>query len=339
MKHVIALLFLASLTHAAPAREVVVYTSVDDVFARPIAERFTRETGIVVKLVPDTEETKSTGLLNRLIAEKDRPVADVFWSGDPARAAVLKKKGISAVYASPEAKGLPRLFQEPQGHWSGFSARARILLSNTKLLPVAPTSILALADPKLKGKGCIANPLFGTTSMHAAALFVALGEVKAKELFESMLANGVKVLSSNGEVRRRVSAGDCAFGLTDTDDAWEAVREGKPVAVTYPDKAGMGTLIVPNVVVLIARAPHEAHGKRFIDFLLSPAVEQALAEGDAAQMPVRQGVKVPANVTPIDKLKPMQVDYQAMADRLEELSAGYLKLWVERASARPTPKP
>jgi iron(III) transport system substrate-binding protein len=58
--------------------EVVVYTSVDEVFARPIAEQFERETGTRVRLVPDTEETKSTGLLNRLIAERERPQADVF---------------------------------------------------------------------------------------------------------------------------------------------------------------------------------------------------------------------------------------------------------------------
>ena len=49
---------------------MVVYTSVDDVFARPIAEKFQKVTGIEVKLVPDTEETKSTGLLNRLIAKR-----------------------------------------------------------------------------------------------------------------------------------------------------------------------------------------------------------------------------------------------------------------------------
>ena len=40
-------------------REVVVYTSVDEVFARPIAERFERRTGVRVRLVADTEETKS----------------------------------------------------------------------------------------------------------------------------------------------------------------------------------------------------------------------------------------------------------------------------------------
>jgi len=88
------LILAAALTACSkttgPANEVVVYSSVDDIFARPICELFQKQTGIVVKLVSDTEETKSTGLLNRLIAEKTKPVADVFWSGDPMRAAVLK---------------------------------------------------------------------------------------------------------------------------------------------------------------------------------------------------------------------------------------------------------
>src|SRR6516225_885892 len=101
------------------ASSVVVYTSVDDEFARPIAENFQKETGIQVNVVPDTEETKSTGLLNRLIMEKDRPQADVFWSGDPVRAAILKAKGVSAPYRSPQAEGLAPQFSDPEGYWIG----------------------------------------------------------------------------------------------------------------------------------------------------------------------------------------------------------------------------
>ena len=33
-----------------------------------------------------------------------------------------------------------------------------------------PGSVRDLADPRFKDKACLANPLFGTTSMHAAAL-------------------------------------------------------------------------------------------------------------------------------------------------------------------------
>src|SRR5437868_12743220 len=117
----------------AAQNEVVVYTSVDDVFARPIVEIFAKKTGIQVKLVPDTEETKSTGLLNRLIAEKARPQADVFWSGDPVRAAILKAKGVSTPYHSPQAAGLPPQFSDPEGYWTGFSARARVLFYNRNL--------------------------------------------------------------------------------------------------------------------------------------------------------------------------------------------------------------
>src|SRR5207249_6117168 len=128
------------------AQEVVVYTSVDDVFARPIAERFEQETGTIVRLVPDTEETKSTGLLNRLIAEKARPQADVFWSGDPVRAAVLKAKGVSAACNSKEAGGLPKQFSDPEGHWTGFSARARVILYNKDLVAAGqePNSVMDL---------------------------------------------------------------------------------------------------------------------------------------------------------------------------------------------------
>src|SRR5215210_7947242 len=121
MRLVISFLFLVGMTTAATVlaanspkdEQVVVYSSVADVFARPIAEKFQKKTGIQVKLVPDTEETKSAGLLNRLIAEKDRPQADVFWSGDPIRAAILKSKGVSTPYRSPAVDGLPPEFSDP----------------------------------------------------------------------------------------------------------------------------------------------------------------------------------------------------------------------------------
>jgi len=314
-----------------PSAEVVVYTSVDDVFARPIAERFEQQTNIKVRLVPDTEETKSTGLLNRLIAEKNRPLADVFWSGDPVRAAILKAKGVSTIYRSPQAEGLPKRFSDPDGHWIGFSARARVLIYNRNLVPDdnKPNSIMDLLDERFKGKACIANPLFGTTSMHAAALFGSLGEKRAKAFFEGFVANGGKILSSNGEVRRRVAAGEFAVGITDTDDANVARLEGKPIGVVFPDADGMGTLIIPNCAVLIKDGPNPEAGHRFIDYLLLAETEKALAESEAAQMPLRPGVPTPDNVISVEQLKPMLVDYEKLSGLLETLSKGYLKAWVE----------
>ena len=313
------------------SNEVIVYTSVDDVFARPVAAQFEQETGVKVRLVTDTEETKSTGLLNRLIAEKKRPQADVFWSGDPVRAAILKGKSVSAPYQSPQAEGLPQQYSDPDGHWTGFSARARVLIYNKNLIAEGqePNSVMDLLDPRFKGKACIANPLFGTTSMHAAALFSVLGEEQAKSFFAGFVSNGGKILSSNGEVRRRVAAGEFAVGITDTDDAHVARLEGKPVSVVYPDANGMGTLIIPKCAVLIQDGPNLEAGRQFIDYLLQPETEKILAESGAAQMPLRQGVEIPANVTPLETLKAMPVEYGKLAGLLDELSKGYLKEWVD----------
>jgi iron(III) transport system substrate-binding protein len=313
--------------------KVVVYTSVDEVFAEPICKQFQQDTGIAVELVPDTEETKSTGLLNRLIAEKDRPRADVFWSGDPVRAAILKSKGVSASYPSPTAEGLPMEFSDPQHHWISFSARARVLIYNTDLVPEdqKPTSIYDLAGARFQGKACMANPLFGTTSMHAAALFQSLGDDEAKMFFQSLVDNGVKILSSNGEVRRRVSNGEFAIGLTDTDDVNVAILEGKPVGFVYPDAGGIGTLVMPNAVVLIEGGPHSANGKKFIDYLLRAETEAALARSEAAQMPLRSVVELPDGFPfkSVAELKAMSVDYSTLADKLEEISGSFLKPWVD----------
>jgi iron(III) transport system substrate-binding protein len=340
MKKACSLLFALALLGGCkpgdtPSNTVVVYTSVDDVFARPVCEQFQKQTGIEVKLVPDTEETKSSGLLNRLIAEKARPQADVFWSGDPIRAAVLKKQGVSTAYHSSNAAGMPTQYNDPAGHWQSLSARARIIIYNTNLVVRGqePKSLKDFLDPRWKGKACLANPLFGTTSMHAAALFDTMGEAKAKEFFDGLRANEVKMLSSNGEVKRRVAAGDFAFGIADTDDGTVAINEGKPVGMIYPDQDGLGTLLVPNAVVLIANGPNPANGKKFIDYLLTAEAEQSLAAGEAAQMPLRPGVPVPSNVKRVEDIKTMNVDYEKLGGRLEELSRGFLKEWATKMSA------
>lgn len=314
---------------------VVVYSSVDEVFAEPICRQFEDDTGIHVDLVSDTEETKSTGLLNRLIAEKDRPRADVFWSGDPVRAAILKSRGVSAAYHSVAEEGLPGGFSDPDGHWTSFSARARVLIYNKDHVPEGerPTSVRDLADPRFRNKACMANPLFGTTTMHAAALFQVLGEDGAKKLFQAFRDNGVQVLSSNGEVRRRVANGEFFVGLTDSDDVNVAIREGQHVGFVFPDQDSIGTLIVPNAAVLIKDGPHPEYGKKFVDYLLLAKTEAALAKSEAAQIPLREGVRLPKDFPypPISKIKTMQVDYATLGPLQERLVKGFLREWVDRS--------
>jgi ABC-type Fe3+ transport system permease subunit len=85
-------LIIAGLAVAACLRsgpEVVVYTSEDQVFCEPVLKDFEKASGIKVRAVYDTEETKSTGVALRIVAERDRPQADVFWANEPLRTVML----------------------------------------------------------------------------------------------------------------------------------------------------------------------------------------------------------------------------------------------------------
>lgn len=310
------------------ANEVVVYTSVDQVFSQPVFRAFERESGIRVRAVFDTEETKSTGMLNRLIAEADRPQADVFWSGDPVRPFLLIKRNLIEPYVSPNASGLADGLRARDGTWTGFAARARVLLVNKSKVTreEMPRSIRDLANPRWKGQTTIANPLFGTTTMHVAALFAAWGDNATKQFLTDLKANDVRIASSNGEVKRLVVAGEVAFGLTDTDDANEAIKEGAAVDVVYPDQDGYGALVIPTAVVLMRGGPHTANGKKLVDYLLSADVERQMAEA-AAHMPLRPNVPTPANVRRVSDIRAMMADYAKVAAEIERIQP-WLRSWA-----------
>jgi iron(III) transport system substrate-binding protein len=317
------------LTGCSPKQQtVVVYVSEDQVFSEPILRDFERETGIRVKPVFDTEEAKSTGVMNRLLGEKNNPQADVYWANEPIRAEVLKQENVAAAYPSPSAEGIPAQFKDPQGYWTGFSARARVLLVNQSVTN-KPQSITAYGDPTFKDKAVIANPLFGTTTTEIAALFILWGDEKAKTFLTDMKSNGVKIATSNGESADFVASDASAFGLVDSDDAANRIKQGKPVEMIYPDQGEneVGCFIVPNAVVLIKGGPHPEAARKLIDYLLSAETERKLALSDAAQIPLHAGVETPPIVRKIETMKTMKCDYAAVAHKMREIEP-LLKKWV-----------
>ncbi len=307
---------------------VVVYVSEDQVFSEPILKDFERQTGITVKAVYDTEEAKSTGVMNRLIAEKDNPQADVYWANEPIRAQVLKEKDISVPYVSKNAETIPDVFKDREGYWTGFSARARVLIVNREVKS-GPKSIFDLASPEWKGRAVIANPLFGTTTSHVAALFTVLGDERARAFMESLKENEVAISTSNGESADLVASDRYAFSLVDSDDAVNRIRQGRPVKMVYPDQGerGLGCFIVPNVVVMIKGARHPEAARRLIDYLLSPQVERKLAFADCAQIPLHKGVEIPPELKPLDRIKVMKVDYEKVAKKMLEIQP-FLRKWA-----------
>ncbi|MBI4563785.1 MAG: extracellular solute-binding protein [Planctomycetes bacterium] len=303
---------LASHACSRGSREVVVYASVDEIYARGIFEAFTRETGIAVRAVYDTEEAKTLGLVHRLLAERGSPRADVFWNGECSRTALLDREGILSPYRPPTAEGIGASWRDPDGAWTGFGARARVIVYNTNRVQEPPATLEELTRPPWKGRVAMANPLFGTTATHVAALFHVRGEAATLRLLEALRSNGVRLVGGNSHVRDLVARGDCDVGLTDSDDVWIGKERGDPVAMVFPDQDVTGTLIIPNSVALIRGAPHSTCGRAFIDYLLRSETEGRLASGRARQIPVRPEVPGPEGMPLLERLKIMNVDWSRL---------------------------
>jgi iron(III) transport system substrate-binding protein len=314
-------------------QSVVVYVSEDQVFSEPILKDFERETGIRVKALFDTEEAKGTGILNRLLAEKNNPQADVYWANEPLRAEVLKQLGITIPYLSPEASDIPARFKDPDSHWTGFSARVRVLAVNKGAI-YKPSSILDYTDPRWKGKAVIANPLFGTTAVQISALDVLWGEGKTTAYLDRLKNNDVKMSTNNGESADLVASGEFEFALVDSDDAINRIRQGKPIEMVFPDQKAddFGALVLPNAVMLIKGVKNPDNGRKLIDYLLTRETERKLAFADCTQIPLHPDVETPSDVPRIDRIKTMPIHYSQVASKHKDVQLAvkdFLDRWQQ----------
>jgi iron(III) transport system substrate-binding protein len=251
---------LLCLTGCAKREFVVLYTSQDQFYAEPILADFTAATGIEVRAVFDTESAKTAALAHRLRAEKSHPQCDVFWSNEEMHTRLLVRDGI---ISSNDVKTV------------GFRTRQVVINTNVLAISEAPKSLLDLTHEKWRGKVVLAYPLFGTTSAHFMALRQHWGDARWRDWCETLIANKAKVVDGNSVVVRLVGAGECAIGLTDSDDLQAGLRQAFPIA-SLPNFAE--SFVIPNTISIISGAPHATLAQRLAEYLSDPATLQRLVD-------------------------------------------------------------
>jgi iron(III) transport system substrate-binding protein len=260
---------------------VVVYVSADDVLAREVFAACSAATGITIDAVFDTEATKTTGLENRVRSERTRPCADIFWSSEGFSAVRLANDGLIAPFPSDFLPSWPSQHRDPSQRWLAFAARARVVA----YVPSRGTPPLSLWGDfarsgiarGTKASIAIADPRFGTTRSHFAALADAWSTARASTgaarassdaarastgaadanpaasaladtaapdydaWIDAMRANGVLVLTGgNAATVEAVISGECAYGFTDTDDVFAAQARGLDVDMFIPRSMATG---------------------------------------------------------------------------------------------------
>lgn len=313
-----------------PTEAVVIYSSVDEPFAREVFAAFEKQTGIRVHFQPDTEAAKTTGLVHKLIQEKGRPRADVWWSSEAFGTQQLAAEGVLAAFEPATAADLPAAHRPAGRLWTAFAARPRVLVFNTNLVARAdaPRSIHELTAAPWAGRLTMANPLFGTTRGWAAAIVAKLGEADGKQLLGDLRAACPVIAAGNSDVCRIVAGAadedDVVLGLTDADDVWVRRGQGAPLDFLFldQDEGQMGTLLIPNTVALVAGGPNPDNARKAVAFLCSAKVERMLAESRSRNVPLRPAVA--AEYPDLAAPRPMEVDPGEVARHYVDL-AGFLE--------------
>lgn len=308
---------------------VVIYTSIDEPYVRPLIQRFEQKTGLKVVVVADSEATKTAGLVEKIEAEKSHPRADVYWGNEIFHTINLAEKGIFAAYRSPIAQDIPARWRDKGDLYTDIGLRARVIAFSTrpehKDVVARIQGLQDLADPALKGKIGICHPGFGTASGHIAALYVLWGDEKTNQLLRALRANEVKLLGGNSAVAEQIAAGGLIAGPTDNDDVANGKADGQKIDGIVPDQSGDGTLLMPTTIALVQGGPNTENGKKLIDFLLAPAVEKELIDGRYLAYSVRDAEK---------HVKAMDVDYVQVAHQLRSAVEKSLTILQDRAGGR-----
>jgi iron(III) transport system substrate-binding protein len=281
----VAFYFLRTARHGGQ-NPLIVYCAHDSVYAESVLREFEKKTGIPVAIRYDTEATKSLGLVELLIREKDAPRCDVFWNNELLGIMDLKEKGVLQPYKGEGYNRIPAAFKDPDGHWTGFAARLRVFIVNTDKMQPTEQAVRARLEGNDLSRVAIAKPLFGTTLTHYSVLWQLMGGENLKQWHFGTRQRNIREVGGNAQTMKLVADGVCDLGFTDTDDYFVAKDEGKPVAMVPVTLEDGSTICIPNTVGIVRGTKRQPEAQRLVDFLLSAETELALARSQARQIPL-----------------------------------------------------
>lgn len=284
-----------------------------------------KDTGIQVP-----QDNKNSGqALAQMVAEQGNPVADVVYYG-VSFGIQADSAGVITSYKPAHWDEIPAGMKDPNGKWVALHSGTMGFMVNVDALGGAPVpkSWDDLLKPEYKGMIGYLDPASAFVGYVAA---VAVNQAKGGNMQDFTPAlNWFKKLQANQPIvpkqtaYARLISGEIPILLDYDFNAYRAkYKDHANVTFVIPQE---GTVTVPYVISLVKNAPHEANGKKVIDYVLSDKGQAIWA--NAFLRPVRtsaMSAQAKAFFLPdSDYARAQTVDYQQMADAQKAFSAKYL---------------
>ena len=289
---IVAALSLAAGAATAPAQttSLTIYSGREERLVKPIMDRFTRETGIELKV----RYAGSTSLATALVEEGRNSPADVYWSQEPGTLGLVAARGLLARLPQATVGKVPTRFSTRSRRWVGTSGRSRVLVYNTNELQKSelPASVWGLTNSRWKGKIGIA-PTNASFQAFLGATIHLYGEARVRAWLRGLEANDVSFYPNNTTVVQAVGRGDIEVGLVNHYYLYNLLADtpNLPVKNYWFRDGDPGNLVLAAGVGVVSATQKSAAAQRFVDFLLSKWAQRFIARGPgAAEYPLVKGV-------------------------------------------------
>ena len=289
---IVSSLALAAAAATSPGQttSLTIYSGREERLVKPIMDRFTKETGIELKV----RYASSSALATALVEEGGNSPADVFWSQEPGLLGLVAARGLLARLPQTTVGKVSTRFSTPSRRWVGTSGRSRVLVYNTNELRTSdlPQSVWGLTNAKWKGKIGIA-PTNASFQAFLGATIRLFGEARVRAWLEGLEANDVSFYPSNTAVVQAVGRGDVQVGLVNHYYLYNLLADtpSLPVRNYWFRDGDPGNLVLAAGVGIVSASQKAGAAQRFVDFLLSKTGQRMIARGPgAAEYPLVKGV-------------------------------------------------
>ena len=258
-------------------------------------QTFTDLTGIRVNLL----EGKAEELLERIKNEGANGPADVFMTVDAGMLWRADQAGGFAPITSTElTQNIPENLRHPDGHWFGFSKRARVIMYNKDAVDPSELSTYEdLADPRWRGKILIRSSGNIYNQSLVASLIVANGIEATEKWAKAFVSNFAREPEGNDRAQIEGAASglaDLAIANTyylpryadNEDPAKQAIFD--KMGIFFPNQGDRGAHVNISGAGVVATAPHADAAQQFLEYLSGTEAQGFFAEGNN-EYPVVEG--------------------------------------------------
>jgi iron(III) transport system substrate-binding protein len=291
-------LFAAALglPFAAMAQELNIYSSRHYQTDEALYAKFTSDTGIKINRI----EGKGDALIERIKSEGANSPADILITVDAGRLWRADQAGLfQAVRSKVLNERVPPNLRHPEGHWFGFSSRARLILYNKAAVKAGEiVRYEDLAEPKWRGRICIRSSANIYNQSLLGSLIAAHGEAGAEAWAKGVVANFARdPKGGDTDQIRSVAAGECDVAVANSyyyvrlkTAKKQTDREAAgQVGLVFPNQDDRGTHINISGAGVLKHAPHRESAVKFLEYLASEEAQSYFADGNN-EYPVVPGV-------------------------------------------------